>query len=151
MSSERHLVQTTDQSVFEIETSLIFLRSKFQSLLTGPSRGDASKSYGEHYCQEKANYLSSGFDMNCATLTPAITPDNYQQQQQLQRTLERERRTSRGLTACLRGEREEVESKFVDIIQVCYFFVVVGTKVPGVDGSSFWLRLFALVSYLKIG
>ncbi|XP_062715538.1 ras GTPase-activating protein raskol isoform X2 [Aedes albopictus] len=59
--------------------------------------------------------------MNCATLTPAITPDNYQQHvqpqhqqhhMQLQRTLERERRTSRGLTACLRGEREEVESEF---------------------------------------
>uniref|UniRef100_A0A1Q3FBE7 Putative ras gtpase-activating protein n=1 Tax=Culex tarsalis TaxID=7177 RepID=A0A1Q3FBE7_CULTA len=56
--------------------------------------------------------------MNCATLTSAITPDNYQQQSQtpqhqLQlRTLERERRTSRGLTACLRGEREEVESEF---------------------------------------
>lgn len=52
--------------------------------------------------------------MNCATLIP--------EEQQLQlRSMERERRTSRGLTSCLRGESEEYyEAEGINYIFIYY-------------------------------
>lgn len=103
-----------------------YLKSRlhFSAIQIPQSLVDLTRAYSIYATfSERVKANVRDFDMNCATLTPAITPDNYQQQHhmQLQRTLERERRTSRGLTACLRGEREEVESKFVDNF-VCFSF-----------------------------
>lgn len=52
--------------------------------------------------------------MNCATIVP---------EQEHNRTFEKDRRTSRGLTSCLRGERDEVEGR------IFFYFIIISFRI----------------------